>query len=620
MSNKYDSIIIGAGHAGVEAALSLSRRGFSVLLLTINLDSIVNLACNPSVGGTAKGHLVREIDALGGEMGINADKSLLQIRMLNLGKGPAVHSLRAQVDKKVYHNMMKSTIENDRNITLMQGEAEDILLENNKVKGVKTTIGATYYADTVVVCSGVYLNSRIIIGEYSSDSGPSGFMRATKLTDSLIRMGLPVRRFKTGTPARVNGRSLDYSKMEIQEGDPNINTFSFLNDEKLFEQTPCYLTYTNLDTHKIIMDNIHRSPMYNGSIQGVGVRYCPSIEDKITRFKDKERHQIFIEPEGGDTLEMYVQGMSSSLPYDVQIKMYRSIAGLENVEIVRYAYAIEYDCIDPTILELTLKVKNIEGLYMAGQMNGSSGYEEAAAQGLIAGINAGQYLKGEEPLVLGREQAYIGVLIDDLVTKGTNEPYRMMTARAEHRLYLRQGNADLRLTEIGYKLGLASEERYNKMLAKKNNIEHIESLLDKVSSPKEYATLMEAKGENHKNTGMTYRDILKRSSITGKDLMENFELFKGLDSVAMEEAEINVKYDGYLKRQQSMLKDVVKLEGKKMPDDIDYNSIHGLRIEARQKLHKIRPLTLGQASRISGVSPADITVLIIYLTKRKSDD
>lgn len=618
--NHYDSIIIGAGHAGAEAALSLSRRNFSVLLLTINLDSIAMMACNPSVGGTAKGQLIREIDALGGEMGINSDKSLLQIRTLNLGKGPAVQSLRGQIDKTVYHREMKKTLEKDPLITLKQEEAVEILTEDNKVKGIKTALGGVYYADTLIICTGVYLNSRIIIGDHTQDSGPSGMMNAKKLTESLMGMGLPLRRFKTGTPARVLRSSIDFSAMEIQEGDPEINTFSFLNDEKLFDQQPCYLTYTNSETHRIIKENIDRSPMYNGCIAGVGARYCPSIEDKVMRFADKQRHQIFIEPEGADTEEMYVQGMSTSMPYDVQIKMYRSITGLENVQIMRYAYAIEYDCIDPTVLDPSLMVKGMGGLFLAGQINGSSGYEEAAAQGLMAGINAGQYLKGEKALVLGRDEGYIGVLIDDLVTKGTNEPYRMMTARAEHRLALRQGNADLRLTEKGYKVGLASEERYQKMLHKKTNIIEYDKLLNKVSSPKEYGRLFELKGESVKTAGITYRDILKRPSVTAQDLSEHFELFKDLDSRALQEVEISVKYQGYLRRQAAMLKDVMQMEERKLPEGTDYMQIQGLRIEARQKLNKIRPLTLGQASRISGVSPADISVLIIWLSRRNGKE
>lgn len=619
ISERYDGIIIGAGHAGTEAAFALSRRGFNTLLLTINLDSIVMLACNPSIGGTAKGHLVREIDALGGEMGINSDKALLQIKMLNEGKGPAVHSLRAQIDKKVYHTCMKKSLEGDPNITLRQEEAVEILTEGDKVIGVRTALGAIYYANAIVVCTGVYLNARIIIGDYVKESGPSGMMGANQLTESLIKLGLPIVRFKTGTPARVLKSSLDFSKMEIQEGDSSLNTFSFLNEDKLIEQEPCYLTYTNAETHKIIKDNIDRSPIYNGCIQGVGPRYCPSIETKVMRFADKERHQIFIEPEGADTEEMYVQGMSSSLPYDVQVNMYRTIPGLENVKIMRYAYAIEYDCVDPTCLFPSLMTKKIKGLFMAGQVNGSSGYEEAAAQGLIAGINAGQHIKGEQPLILGRDQAYIGVLIDDLVTKGTNEPYRMMTARAEHRLYLRQGNADLRLTPIGYQLGLASQVRYDKMLNKKEEMQEWDKLLNKVATPKEFSKLFQEKGEGERNTGITYREILKRPGMSYKDLVKHFPLFANADDTIMQELEITVKYDGYLKKQSALLKDMMQLEGKELPEDIDYSSILGIRVEARQKLHQIRPRTLGQAGRISGVSPADITVLILYLNKRKDN-
>ncbi|MGI6701948.1 MAG: tRNA uridine-5-carboxymethylaminomethyl(34) synthesis enzyme MnmG [Christensenellales bacterium] len=616
MRTNYDSIVIGAGHAGAEAALALARRGFSVLMLTINLDSVVMMACNPSLGGTAKAQLVREIDALGGEMGVNADKSLLQIRMLNMGKGPAVRSLRGQIDKNLYHRNMKSTIERHGNITLKQEEASEIISEGGKVKGVKTVIGAKYYADTVIACTGVYLNSRIIIGDYVKESGPSGMLSATKLTKSLIKLGLPVTRFKTGTPARVHKSSLDFDEMEIQKGDDDIGSFSFMTDEKTVNLLPCYLTYTTEETHRIIRENIHRSPLYNGCIKGIGPRYCPSIEDKVMRFADKDRHQIFIEPEGYGTLEMYVQGMSSSLPFDVQQEMYRSVPGMRRVKIMRYAYAIEYDLIDPTVLNLSLMVKGIDGLFMAGQLNGSSGYEEAAAQGLIAGINAGQYLKGEKPLILGRDQAYIGVLIDDLVTKGTNEPYRMMTARAEHRLILRQTNADLRLTETGYKIGLASEERYQRMLNRKEKINTILELLDKISPPKEYHSLFEEKGEPLKPVGISYRDILKRPSVSARDLTR-FELFSDLDQDALGEAEITVKYEGYLKRQNKYLKEAMQLESKVLPEDIDYLSIDGLRIEARQKLDRIRPVTLGQAGRISGVSPADISVLIVHLMRKK---
>jgi len=484
---------------------------------------------------------------------------------------------------------------------LMQEEAVEIVVVGGRVRGVKTAIGAEYLADTVIVATGVYLNGRIIIGEYVKESGPSGMMNATRLTQNLIDIGLPVRRFKTGTPARVLKTSLDLEKMEMQSGEPDCSSFSFLSTDKLYDQIPCYLTYTNQETHRIIRENIHRSPLYNGSIQGVGPRYCPSIEDKVMRFKDKERHQIFIEPEGGDTLEMYVQGMSSSLPFDVQIAMYRSVVGMENVEIMRYAYAIEYDCIDPTAMEATLMARGISGLFLAGQVNGSSGYEEAAAQGLVAGINAGQYLRGEAPLILARDEAYIGVLIDDLVTKGTNEPYRIMTARAEYRLSLRQGNADLRLTEKGYKLGLASEERYAKMLTKRANIEAYLALLDKHSPPSEFKSLLERKGESYKETGMSYRDILKRNNVSALDFIESFPSFRDADLSALTEVEIIVKYEGYMKRQQALLRDVKQLEQKELPAEIEYNLIKGLRVEAQQKLDRIRPRTLGQASRISGV-------------------
>ncbi|MEG1509301.1 MAG: tRNA uridine-5-carboxymethylaminomethyl(34) synthesis enzyme MnmG [Clostridia bacterium] len=618
METNFDSIVIGAGHAGVEAGLALARLNHKTLLVTLSLDSISFMACNPSIGGTSKGHLVREIDALGGEMAKNADKTCLQLRMLNLGKGAAVQSLRGQQDKIMYHHQMKKTLETTKNLTILQGEAAEILTENNVVCGIKTTLGTVYSAKSVVVCTGVYLNSNIIIGEFRKNAGPSGFEPATKLTASLINLNIPVRRFKTGTPARVLRSSIDFSKMEAQYGDNNIYPFSFMTDGYIENREACYLAYTNENTHQIIRDNIGRSPLYNGSIKSIGPRYCPSIEDKVMRFADKTRHQIFIEPESALTDEVYVQGMSSSMPNDVQIKMYESIVGMENVKILRYAYAIEYDCIDSTILLPTLAVKHIAGLYMAGQICGSSGYEEAAAQGLIAGINASLYMRNEQPLILKRSDAYIGVLIDDLVTKGTNEPYRMMTARAEYRLLLRQENADLRLTEFGRKVGLVDDVRYNKYLAKVEEIKKISASLNKIISPKVYGALFEKKGENA-NGGLSYKDMLKRGNIFAEDLQATFEELQAFDLRAFKEVETNIKYEGYLAKQDNAIQDSDKLEKRLLSPQLEYKNIEGLRLEARLKLDKIKPLNLAQASRISGVSPADITVLMVYLQKQNGN-
>lgn len=613
----YDAIVVGAGHAGVEASLALARLNKKVLLVTLSLDSISFMACNPNIGGTAKGHLVREIDALGGQMGISADNSLLQLRMLNLSKGAAVHSLRGQEDKTLYHLNMKKVIEEEPNITLLQGEVSKILLDNdNKVCGIQTGMCSNYGCNTVVICSGVYLNANIVIGEYRKDEGPSGFSRSSLLTDSLLDLGINIRRFKTGTPARVDKNTIDFSKMTPQYGDKNIYSFSFMNDSFESADIPCYLTYTNEKTHEIIRNNIHRSPLYNGSIKSVGPRYCPSIEDKVMRFADKDRHQIFIEPESNFTNEMYVQGMSSSLPIDVQLDMYRSIAGLENVNIMRYAYAIEYDCIDSEQLDLTLMVKHIPGLFMAGQINGSSGYEEAAAQGLIAGINANQYLDNKKPLILYRDESYIGVLIDDLVTKGTNEPYRMMTARAEFRLNLRQENADIRLTEYGRQIGLVKDDRYNKYLDKINKINTYNQILNTNLSPKKFTSYFESIGESIPCNSLTFKDMLKRANVTSDSLIDNFEELNNLDRRIMAEVASSIKYEGYLNKQNASIKELQKLENKLIPDNIDYSQIEGLRLEARQKLNKIKPLNLGQASRISGVSPADITVLMVYLFKK----
>ncbi len=613
----YDAIVIGAGHAGVEACLALARLGHKTLVVTLSLDAIAFMACNPAIGGTAKGHLVREIDALGGQMGISADNNLLQIRMLNMGKGAAVQSLRGQADKTLYHHYMKRVLEDEPNLDILQGEVAEIIVKNGKVTGIKTTLNQEFFCDTIVVATGVYLNAHIIIGDNVTKTGPNGFSRATKLTDSLINLDIPTRRFKTGTPARVDKNSINFDVMQVQKGDENIYPFSFMTKGFVPNKEVCYLTYTTQKTKEIIMQNIDRSPLYNGSIHSIGPRYCPSIEDKIMRFADKERHQIFIEPESSLTNEMYVQGMSSSLPFDVQLEMYKTVIGLEKVKILRFAYAIEYDCIDSLCLTPYLMVKHIHGLFLAGQLNGSSGYEEAAAQGIMAGINASMYLKNKDFVVLSRDNSYIGVLIDDLVTKGTNEPYRMMTARAEHRLLLRQENADQRLTPIGREAGLVSDERWDNYLSKINTIKEITKLLDKTLPPKEYREFFESIGEPVPNNGLSYKDMLKRAGITFDMLMQNFDELKDLDRRCFEEVATTIKYEGYLTKQKILIDDINKLEAKILPSNLNYNDIKGLRIEARQKLDKIRPLNLGQASRISGVSPADITVLLVYLTKNK---
>ena len=613
----YDVIVVGAGHAGCEAALASARMGQHTLLLTLNMDGIAMMACNPAIGGTAKGHLVREIDALGGEMGLNADKTFIQIKMLNVGKGAAVHSLRAQMDKKNYQTEMKWTLENTENLEVRQGEAERILTKGGKVCGIVTACGAELSAKAVVLATGVYLKSKIIIGEYSANSGPSGLSGAYGLSASLLELGIRLQRFKTGTPARIDRRSIDFSKCIPQYGDEKIVPFSFLNTGIQREQVLCHLTYTNEKTHEIIRENLHRSPMYSGVIEGIGPRYCPSIEDKVVRFADKKRHQLFLEPEGLRTNEIYVQGMSSSLPEEVQIALYRTIPGLENCKFIRTAYAIEYDCIDPTQLNLSLQMKNIPGLFMAGQINGSSGYEEAGGQGIIAGINAVQYIRGEQSVVLGRDQAYIGVLIDDLVTKGTSEPYRMMTSRAEYRLLLRQDNADRRLTALGYEYGSVSEERYQKFLKKKANVDaELARIEKKTVSNKIQNEFLSRHGSAECDRGLSFGEMMRRPEIHYADTAEiDDETRPELTRNERYEVEVRIKYDGYIQKQIAQVEKMKKLESKRLDDSIDYNSIGGLRLEARQKLTEIRPINLGQASRISGVSPADINVLLVYLEK-----
>lgn len=612
-----DAVVVGAGHAGCEAALALARTGIKTALLTLNLDSIAFLPCNPSIGGTAKGHLVREIDALGGEMGIVADNTALQIRMLNVGKGAAVQSLRAQSDKNAYHSAMKQVLENTDNLRIIQAEATEILTENGKCTGVKTQYGGIITCKAVILCTGVYLNGETITGHVVQKSGPNGFAPANHLTESLVQLGFNVRRFKTGTPARVDKRTIDFSKCEIQEGDTDIYAFSFMHDTPPENKAPCYLTYTNLTTHKIITDNLDRSPLYDGTILSTGPRYCPSIETKVVRFKDKERHQIFLEPEGADTYEMYVQGMSTSMPHDVQREMYASVAGLENADIMRYGYAIEYDCIDTLDVLPTLEFKKVEGVYTAGQINGTSGYEEAAAQGLMAGINASLKLRGLPPFVLRRDEAYIGVLIDDLVTKGTDEPYRMMTSRAEHRICLRQDNADFRLTEKGKEVGLVTEERYARYLARKEKYEGLLLALQTRVPQKEAAPFLAKYGYGEPNGSVSYADMIKRS-VPLKDIMTEYGVFGEYSKDVLETAEITVKYEGYLKQGFELIEKAKRLEDKSLPADIDYTEIKGLRLEAQEKLNRIRPFNLGQAGRISGVNPADISVLMVWLATRNS--
>ncbi len=614
----YDVAVIGAGHAGCEAALAAARMGKKTILFSMNLESVAMMPCNPSIGGTGKGHLVREIDALGGEMGINIDKTFIQSRMLNTAKGPAVHSLRAQADKNRYHIEMKKTLENQENLHLIQEEITEIIVEDGKASGVVTRTNTRYEARAVIIATGTFLRGKIFIGDSAFMSGPSGLAPSVDLAENLKELGLSLRRFKTGTPARALASTFDYSKMTEQKGDERIVPFSFMNELLEKDQISCWLTYTNAETHRVIRENFHRSALFGGQIEGTGPRYCPSIEDKIHRFADKERHQLFVEPEGLDTQEMYIQGMSSSLPEDVQRDFYHTIAGLENIVITRPAYAIEYDCIDPLELKLNLETRAVKGLFCAGQFNGSSGYEEAAAQGLMAGINAVLSIDGKEPFVLGRNEAYIGVLIDDLVTKGTNEPYRIMTSRAEYRLVLRQDNADWRLTEKGYRLGLVRPERYERFLKKKEELEAERQRLETTKvTPAQVNGFLEAMGSSPVAGGISLAELLKRPEVTYENLSEVDPERPVLSYHTVSQLEVMIKYSGYIDKQMKQIEKFRKLEEKRLPENLDYLNLEGLRIEARQKLDAIRPVSVGQASRISGVSPADINVLLIHLEKMR---
>lgn len=623
ITDKFDVIVVGAGHAGVEAALAAARLGGKTLLATLSLDNVALMPCNPSIGGPAKGHLVREIDALGGQMGISADKACIQMRLLNTGKGYAVHALRGQEDKPYYHTLMKEIVEGQENLELKQLMIDNLLVNNGEVVGVEAETGEIFEAKCVILATGTYLRGRIVYGQVNYECGPNGLRSATKLSASLLENGVELMRFKTGTPARVDARSLDYSKMEPQYGDEVVRNFSFISDIKERTQVPCWLSYTNAATHKIIRDNLHLSGMFNGMVEGVGPRYCPSIESKLVRFADKERHQLFIEPEGMHTNEMYVQGMSSSLPAHIQLQFMQTIPGLENCKMMRAGYAIDYDCLNPLQLKPSLEHKAIKGLFSAGQSNGTSGYEEAAAQGLMAGINAMRKINGQEPVVLRRDQAYIGVLIDDLVTKGTNEPYRMMTSRAEYRLLLRQDNADLRLTELGRQLGLVDDSRYEKFCTKRSALERTLSELGKINiSPNEENNAkLTAMGSTPLRSGISLLDLLRRKEVTYNKLQQAFELPE-LDSQTAEQVEIHAKYEGYIVKQRQEVERALKLENKKIPADIDYHEIKELSAEAAEKLDKVKPTSIGQASRISGVSPADINVLMIALEvkRRKEQD
>ena len=622
IADTIDIAVIGGGHAGCEAALAAARMGKKTIMFTMSLDSIAMMPCNPNIGGTSKGHLVREIDALGGEMGKNIDKTYIQSRMLNTAKGPAVHSLRAQADKKKYTEEMKQVLENTPNLLIKQQEIVEIIVEEGKVTGVITNRGAKYNCKAIVLASGTYLKSRCLTGESIEYTGPNGLKTSTVLSDQLQELGIEIRRFKTGTPARVDARTIDFSKMDPQYGDEAIVPFSFENTQEAIrrEQYPCYLTYTNERTHQIIRDNLHRSPIYAGVIEGTGPRYCPSIEDKVVRFADKDRHQVFLEPEGEDTTEMYVQGMSSSLPEEVQLEMLRSLPGMENVEVMRTGYAIEYDCINPIQLKHSLEFKHIDGFFSGGQMNGSSGYEEAACQGLIAGINAALKIDGKEPLIIDRSEGYIGVLIDDLVTKGTKEPYRMMTSRAEYRLLLRQDNADLRLTEKGYNVGLISKERYEKFVEKRQAIdEELERLKNVyVGTSEKVQAIIAAKESTPLRSGIALSELLKRPELSYNDFKEVDTTRPDLPTEVVEQVMIELKYEGYISRQLKQVEQFKKLEKKRIPEDINYDDVYSLRLEAKQKLKEVRPVSIGQASRISGVSPADISVLLVYLEQRRN--